>query len=135
MDEMISRRKVIDILEKMQFFQGSRAGRELWFDKPVEVQEQDCEDFTRDIRTIRDYILQLEEQINNKWTPCSKALPPKPKANPAFNGKLLELYFVCTKSEYPFRAFWNGMFFTDGFSKVEPIAWMSLPETYNEGAD
>ena len=63
MVEMINRRKVVDILEKMQFFQGSRAGRELWYDKPIEVQVQDCEDFTRDIRTIRDYILQLEEQI------------------------------------------------------------------------
>lgn len=60
----IKREKILDILDKMQFFQGQRAGRELWSAKPVEVQEQDCENFTRDIRTIRDFILQLEEQIN-----------------------------------------------------------------------
>lgn len=74
----IKRHKVADILDKMQFFQGSMAGRELWFDKPKEVQAQDCDNFTRDIRTIRDYILQIEEQANKKvdnWIPCSERLP------------------------------------------------------------
>lgn len=60
MSDLISRSKVMDILEKMQFFQGQRAGRELWDDKSVEVQEQDLENFNRDIQTIRDYILQSE---------------------------------------------------------------------------
>ncbi len=63
MCNFIKRSEVVDILSKMQFFQGQRAGRELWFDKPKEVQEQDCENFTMDIRKIRDYILQLEEQM------------------------------------------------------------------------
>lgn len=57
------RRKILDILDKFQFFQGQRAGRELWNDKPVEVQEQDLENFNKDIRTIRDYIWGLEKEL------------------------------------------------------------------------
>lgn len=57
------RSEVIDILAKMQFFQGQRAGRELWNDKPAEVQEQDLESFNKGIKTIRKYILQLEKSV------------------------------------------------------------------------
>lgn len=48
--------KVFDILDKMEFFQGQRAGRELWFDKLKEVQDQDIADFVRDIKYIRSYL-------------------------------------------------------------------------------
>ena len=58
-----ARLEVIDILEKMNFFQGQRAGRELWNDKPTNVQEQDIDNFNRDIRTIRDYICDLEHKL------------------------------------------------------------------------
>ena len=69
----IKRTEVVDILDKMQFFQGQRAGRELWFDKPVGVQELDLESFNRDIRTIRDYILQLEENTKPiEWIPVTE---------------------------------------------------------------
>lgn len=27
---------------------------------------------------------------------------------------------------------WNGEYFTDGFEKLEVIAWMPLPEPYKE---
>lgn len=57
------RREVLDILDKFAFFQGQRAGRELWLDKPVEVQEEDLENFNKDIRTIRDYIWALEKEL------------------------------------------------------------------------
>ena len=48
--------KVFDILSKMEFFQGQRAGRELWNDKPKEVQDQDLADFVKDINYIRSYL-------------------------------------------------------------------------------
>ena len=57
------RNEVVDILAKMQFFQGQRGGRELWNDKPFEVQEKDLESFNKWIKTIRKYILQLEEKV------------------------------------------------------------------------
>lgn len=47
---------VFDILDKFEFFQGQRAGRELWNDKPKEVQDKDISDFVRDINYIRSYL-------------------------------------------------------------------------------
>lgn len=48
--------KVFNILDKMEFFQGQRAGRELWNDKPKEVQDKDISDFIKDINYIRSYL-------------------------------------------------------------------------------
>jgi hypothetical protein len=45
--------EVLDILDKWEFFYGQRAGRELWADKPSEVQDQDIADFNRDIQIVR----------------------------------------------------------------------------------
>ena len=57
----IKTNEVLEILDKMEMFQGQRAGRELWADKPTEVQEEDLANFTRDIGMIRKYI---ESQSN-----------------------------------------------------------------------
>ena len=66
-----------------------------------------------------------------EWVPCSDELPPQPKENPVFENKPLELYLVSVKgADYPFRAFWNGKFFTDGWVRCEAIAWKPLPEPY-----
>lgn len=54
---------IYDILDKMQFFQGQRAGRELWNDKPIEVQQQDLDSFNKGIRDIRDYMWDLEKEL------------------------------------------------------------------------
>lgn len=64
------------------------------------------------------------------WIYCSDKMPPQPKNNLLFENKPLELYLVVlNKTEYPFRAAWNGKFFTDGFEKLENvIAWMPLPK-------
>lgn len=47
---------VMDILERMDFFQGQRAGRMLWYEKPFEVQEQDIADFSKGIAAIKAFI-------------------------------------------------------------------------------
>lgn len=61
--EMIE--KATELLDKIQFFGGQRAGRELWADKPYDTQEKDIAAFNRDIDTLRDIIRQLEVQICN----------------------------------------------------------------------
>lgn len=48
--------EVLEILDKMEFFQGQRAGRELWMDKPEDVQERDLLNFINDIQKIREYV-------------------------------------------------------------------------------
>lgn len=70
----------------------------------------------------------LEEKI---WIPCSERLPEKPEENPAFENKPIELYLVSVNNkDYPFRAFWTGKVFTDGWSKIKAIAWRPLPKPY-----
>ena len=53
---------IMEILDKLQFFGGQRAGRELWSDKPTDVQDADIESFNKNINAIRDYIQQLEAE-------------------------------------------------------------------------
>lgn len=48
--------KCLEILDKFQFFQGQRAGRELWNDKPTEIQDEDVKNFNRDIEFIRNVL-------------------------------------------------------------------------------
>ena len=47
----------------MQFFKGQRAGRELWNEKPHDVQEQDLEQYNRDAEKVRALIQQLEDHL------------------------------------------------------------------------
>lgn len=54
--KMITKEQAIDILERFDFFQGQRAGRELWNDKPKDVQDKDISDFSRDCRLLIEYV-------------------------------------------------------------------------------
>ena len=120
--------KAIEILDKLSFFGGQRAGRELWNDKPREVQDEDIASFNRDIEWLRDII---SKHMNDGWIPVEECPPEEPKENPEFEGKKIELYLVTVKgTKYPFRAMWNGKFFTDGWSKCNVIAWRPLPDPY-----
>ena len=72
--------------------------------------------------------------LGNGWIPCSEKMPPEPTENPEFEYKPLELYLVSLEgTKYPFRAIWNGHDFTNGWSKVDAVAWMPLPEPYQKG--
>ena len=82
------------------------------------------------------------EKLKNPWIPVSERLPEEPEENPVFDGKCLEVYLVTTKygsceqdKVYPFRAFWNGINFTDGMNILDVIAWMPLPEPYRESEE
>ena len=81
----MERLTVEDILDKLQFFQGQRAGRELWLEKTPVIQEQDLYNFNNDIDRIRKHIRNLEKKLDadgccgcafedvNEWElPCSK---------------------------------------------------------------
>ena len=82
--------------------------------------------------TIEALSAKLAAVNGSGWIACEDRLPPQPKENPIFEGKPLELYLIFVKgADYAFRAFWNGKFFADGFSKLQNVeAWQPLPEPY-----
>ena len=83
------------------------------------------------VKECMEIVQEVAEEYNNGWIPCSAELPQQPEENPIFDNKPLELYLVSVKNaDYPIRAFWNGKFFTDGWSKVDVIAWQPLPQPY-----
>ena len=53
---MITKRKALELLDKLQFFGGQRAGRELWNEKPTEVQEKDIASFNYDVEVLKEYV-------------------------------------------------------------------------------
>lgn len=62
-----------DILDKWDFFYGQRAGRELWAEKPREVQDKDIENFCRDLSTLRSVIknaptVDAVPVVHGRWT-------------------------------------------------------------------
>ena len=64
--------KAIEILDKLSFFEGQRAGRELWIDKPRDVQDEDIANFNRDIEYLRDFI---RKHMNDGWIPVEERMP------------------------------------------------------------
>jgi chromosome segregation ATPase len=77
----LNREQAMDILDKMDFFQGQRAGRELWNDKPLDVQEQDIANFSRDVNLLKNYIKELTEE-NKAWQ--EQSISQKEKADKAY---------------------------------------------------
>lgn len=55
--------KAFDVLEKMEFFGGQRAGRELWFNKPIDIQNKDIGKFLRDIDFLKTFINSQQAEI------------------------------------------------------------------------
>lgn len=72
----LDREKAIDILDKFDFFQGQRAGRELWYEKPFDVQEKDIANFSKDVALLKEYIKELTEE-NEKLRAELASRPPK----------------------------------------------------------
>ena len=64
----------LEVLDKLSFFGGQRAGRELWNDKPREVQDEDIASFNRDIEWLREFI---RKHMNDGWIPVEKYGLPK----------------------------------------------------------
>lgn len=56
----------LEVLDMLSFFGGQRAGRELWNDKPREVQDEDIASFNRDIEYLKDIV---RKHMNDGWIP------------------------------------------------------------------
>ena len=85
--------RAIEILDKWEFFYGQRAGRELWAEKPTEVQDEDISNFCRDLGLVR------EALERTRWIPCSERLPE--------SDEVWQKYIVVYR--YRYRDIWDDM--------------------------
>ena len=75
----------LEVLDKLSFFGGQRAGRELWNEKPREVQDEDIASFNRDIEWLREFI---RNHMNDGWISVERELPPNAKHKGSFCPKV-----------------------------------------------
>lgn len=65
---MITKEQAIDIVRKFDFFYGQRGGRELWYSKPLGVQERDLANFRRDCRYLREFLEAIDDKESSSNT-------------------------------------------------------------------
>lgn len=110
-----------DILDKWEFFYGKRAGRELWAEKPTEVQDEDIANFCRDLGLVR------EALERTRWIPCSERLPEVCKDTSYFS--YIPGFGTADIADYhPDVDEWTFM----GLP-ITVTHWMPLPEPPKEG--
>lgn len=105
----------LEVLDKLSFFGGQRAGRELWNDKPREVQDEDIANFNRDVEWLRDFICRMDAG----WIPVEERLPDNNE------NVLVTTDMGLITSGY----IAHGTWITDQEPDY-PIAWRPLPEPY-----
>lgn len=57
--------KALEICDRLEFFGGQRAGRELWSVKPTEVQDEDIANFNKDVNFIEKTLLNFKSILTN----------------------------------------------------------------------
>ena len=121
-------KKAIEILDKLSFFGGQRAGRELWNDKPREVQDEDIANFNRDVEWLRDFICRM----NDGWIPVEERLPENNKlvlvwARSTARGADEWSLGSCDKGFWVLGSYGGSLVFP---SQLEAVAWRPLPDPY-----
>ena len=108
--------KAMEILDKISFFGGQRAGRELWNDKTREVQDEDIASFNRDIEWLREFIC---KHMNDGCIPVEERLPDNSE----------DVLVTTDVGLITFGYVSHGKWITDQEPDY-PIAWRPLPEPY-----
>ena len=113
--------EVMEILDKMQFFGGQRAGRELWNDKPREVQDADIAAFNRDIEILRKVVVSKNATTTpSGWISVEDRLPEDDED---------VLYYEEGSSMDVMPGKWVREQYYEGYYK---IFWMPLPKPPKE---
>lgn len=69
---MIDKQQALEIIDKRDFF-NDRAGRELWNDKPKEIQDEDIRNAHEEYEQLKEYV--LNQSKVGEWIPCNERLP------------------------------------------------------------
>lgn len=120
---MIDKEQALEIIDKQDFF-NDRAGRELWNDKPKEIQDEDIRNAHEDYEALKEYI--LNQPKVGEWIPVEDRLPKNGGAYliTAINdcgGVYMDVSYY--DSQYK-------IFSCDGADDDNAIAWMDLPKPY-----
>lgn len=117
--------KAMEILDKLSFFGGQRAGREPWNDKPKEVQDEDIENFNRDIEYLKNFI---RRHMNCGWVPVEERLPEK-EYDTVLCVTDKNYYLVCVYNKNV------GFRISDFNVEGRIVVWRPLPDLYNPKED
>ncbi len=119
--------KAMEILEKLSFFGGQRAGRELWNDKPRVVQDEDIAAFNRDVQWLRDFI---RKHMNDGWILVVRGLPElnEDELSEDVLISFSDSYSICIG----FYDFNEKRWYVHGSGPCigRVVAWRPLPEPY-----
>ncbi|MBP3699654.1 MAG: DUF551 domain-containing protein [Oscillospiraceae bacterium] len=132
---MITKLEALDTLDRLEFFQGQRAGRELWFEKNSQLQDIDIACFVRDISNLREYI-QTAKPPRSEWISAEERLPENDCGK---HWKDRKYYLVFTKPSglmnvavfgYKEHDWWidRNSCVLDKKNYKEVTHWMPLPE-------
>lgn len=121
---MIDKLKALEIIDKRDFF-NDRAGRELWNEKPIDIQNDDIKNAHDDYNLLKEYI--LNQPKVNEWIPMEKRLPKQ----------YTYVLVTCDNEEVDYGFYYDGVWVLDIIdSEAYPvIAWQSLPEPYKKRED
>lgn len=113
-------KKANEILDKISFFGGQGAGRELWNDKPRAVQDEDIANFNRDVEWLKDFICRM----NDGWIPVGERLPEEGQE-----------VWVSTKTECVRRGTYTKNFGDrrlEGFICSDGFMWMNTANAWKQ---
>lgn len=122
--------KAIEILDKLSFFGGQRAGRELWNDKPRKVQDEDIASFNRDVEWLRDFICRMDAG----WIPVEERLPEVGEdTEETIEDNDCPEYIVTIRGaseSTTLKYSPDGTWFDQNGYVYDVIAWRPMPEAY-----
>lgn len=127
---MITKHEALETLDRLEFFNGQRAGRELWFEKNSNLQDIDIACFVRDISNLREYIQTADVSHRADWISVEERLPETEGWYLVYTAPDKKHRSV-NKAEFfkgfewnNFEPYWHGA----GGNLSNVTHWMPLPE-------
>ena len=116
---MIDKQQALEIIDKRDFF-NDRAGRELWNDKPKEIQDEDIRNAHEDYEALKEYI--LNQPKVGEWIPVEERLP----------GQSLNsvIGWDTYRERCVFVQYYMNEWVLGNHESVNIVAWQPLPEPY-----
>ena len=127
---MIDKQQALEIIDKRDFF-NDRAGRELWNDKPKEIQDEDIRNAHEEYEQLKEYV--LNQPKVGKWIPVEERLPNEEEfeKNYCRNHWGAEFIVMIKGANRPTSLYYKeGVWFDDDNNDYDVIAWQPLPEPF-----